>query len=74
MQSTDLMPKAIEQFKLEIAPFRLKNATAESMEMVSHITRIYTGRIQVLDLSLGQREACRILVNAFLSIKPESKS
>jgi hypothetical protein len=68
MQSKKLIPMCIQAFVSEIARFKGSENTPENVESASHLIRVYTGKIQALDLSLSQADATAILRNAYISI------
>jgi hypothetical protein len=68
LQSIQLIPLCIQSFIVEITPFKGRPQSAETLEAASHIVRIYTGKLQALDLSLSQSQAVHLLGEAYRSI------
>lgn len=68
MQSIELIPLCLEAFKAEIKPLKGTPDTPENREAASHIIRVFTGKLQMLDLSLSAHQAALLLRNAYVSI------
>ncbi len=67
-QAKSLTYVLLTQFKKELAPLKGQPYSKENEELASHIIRVFTGQLQMLDLTLGQKDALAVLQAAYKSI------
>lgn len=68
MQSIDLIPTCLTAFTEQITPYKGQPDTPENREAASHIIRVFTGKLQALDLSLSANQAALLLRGAYVNI------
>lgn len=68
MKSIDLIPKQLEAFKMEIKHLKGTPATEDNKKEGKQIISHHMSRLQMLDLSLDQDQARKILADAYQQI------
>jgi hypothetical protein len=68
MQTIELIPQQLNAFAEAIKPYKGQPDTPENREAASHIIRVFTGRLQMLDLSLSANQAALLLRGAYVNI------
>ena len=65
MNAIDLMPTLLESFRAEINNYREQPGTQENRQAAAGIVQHYASRAQLLDLTLSESAARRLLANTY---------
>ena len=65
MQSSDLMPTLLDSFRAAINDYRGQPDTPENRRAAAGIITHYTSRVQLIDLTLSESAARRLLANTY---------